>query len=258
MRRSARTAAWLALQVAVFLLLWEAVIRVFQVRPIMLPSPGAVLQTAIVMKGVLLQAAGYTLAEAVAGGLAGTLLGLALAVTFVYLEPLERGLFPFFVASQAVPIVAFSAIVVMWVGSGPLANVAIAAYIAFFPVVVNMVHGLRACDPEAVNLMRAYGATEREIFWKLRVPTSLPHFFVAVKLSATFGLVGAIVGDFFGGTTGVGAILVTALYAEETAKLLLGILMAAVLGRLMFGAVSGLDRAVVWWHDYEGHRQEVI
>ncbi len=247
----------IVVRLAIFVAAWDVAVRVFHVRPYLVPAPWVVARTFWNFAGVLTTAAVWTLGETVLGCFTGTLLGVGLAILIVAFEPFERALYPYFVASQAVPIVAFSAIVVMWVGSGVWANVAIAAYLAFFPVVVSTVQGLRSVDRDAVDLMRAFGATPSHVFRKLRLPAALPYFFVALKVAASLSLVGAIVGDFFGGAVGVGGVIVAALYAEETPKLWLAILTAAVLGQLIFAAIGSVDRRLVWWHATAG-REEVI
>ena len=118
--------------------------------------------------------AGYALAVAV---------GLVLAIVLASAPVLERGLFPFFVASQAVPIIAFSAVVILWLGNGPLSKVAIAFYLSFFPITVSVVKGLASCDPGSVALLRTFGARPVQILWKLRMNRPAPT--IATVANAT-------------------------------------------------------------------------
>ena len=141
----------------------------------------------------------YTWREAAIGFGLGALIGIALAAAFVHSRLLERAFVPYVVASQTIPIVALAPMIIFFVGNDVLAVVVVATYLTFFPVTIAMIRGLRSPDPRALELMRSYAASRRTIFWKLRLPASVPYLFTALKIAATASIVGAIVGEGPGG-----------------------------------------------------------
>ena len=147
----------------------------------------------------LLQAAAYTWYEAIIGFAVGALLGLVLATVFVHSRLAARAFVPYVVASQTIPIVALAPLVVFAFGQDVLAVVLIATYLTFFPVTIAGIRGLDSPDPRALELMRSYAASRWKIFWKVRLPASLPYLFTAFKISATASIVGAIIGEGPGG-----------------------------------------------------------
>ena len=178
-----------------------------------------------------------TFRVAFGGFLLGGLLGFALAVLFLQIPVVERGLLPYVIGSQTVPILAIAPMVVVGLGrmGAPswAAKVAVAAYLTFFPVTVNMLRGLRTVDPDALALMRALAATPRQVFLKLRFPAALPYLFTALKISATASVVGAIIGELpVGSRFGMGVVIINGAqyYNWQPANLWAAILVSALLG----------------------------
>jgi NitT/TauT family transport system permease protein len=201
---------------------------------------------------VLFDSAVFTAKEAATGFVLGAVVGFALAILLAHSRLLERGLLPYIVASQTVPILAIAPMVVVWMGSlGSPAwfSVAIiAAYLTFFPVTINSLRGLLSVDPRALELMRSYAGNRWQILWKLRVPASLPYLFSALRVAAAGCVVGAIVGELPSSIQdGLGgAILNFAQYYSFQPKNLWATnVVAAALGILFFVAVVLLERLVV-------------
>src|ERR671937_1226807 len=144
---------------------------------------------------ILLKAAAFTAKEAAVGFALGAVLGFALGVLLAHFRILQRGLLPYVVASQTVPILVVAPMVVVYLGSrgvpGWFSVSVIAAYLTFFPVTINTIRGLQAADRRALELMRSYAAGGWRVLWKLRVPSALPYIFAALKVSATASVVGA-------------------------------------------------------------------
>jgi NitT/TauT family transport system permease protein len=198
--------------------------------------------------GVLLKAAAHTAREAVVGFLLGASTGFLLAIVFVHSRILERGLLPYIVASQTIPILAIAPMVVVWMGAGLWSVALISAYLTFFPVTINTLRGLRSADPRAHELMNSYAASRWSVLWKLRVPTSLPFLFTALKIAAPASVVGAIIGELPSSIQGglAGAILnFNQYYIAEPASLWATNIIAALLGIAFFGAVALTERLVV-------------
>ena len=197
---------------------------------------------------ILVRASLFTLREAVAGFLIGSTFGFVLGVFFAHSLILERGLLPYVVASQTVPLLAIAPMVVIWLGGNWLSVALIAAYLTFFPVTINTLRGLRSPEPSAVELMNSYAANRWDILWKLRVPAALPYIFTALKVSATACVVGAIIGELPSGIAdGLGRVILTfnQYYATGPEKLWASIIAAALTGIFFFVVIVTLERIFV-------------
>jgi NitT/TauT family transport system permease protein len=187
--------------------------------------------------GVLVDAARFTMQEALVGFVLGTLLGLFLGIVFVHSPLLERGLVPYVVASQTIPILAIAPMVVVWLQAGWWAVALIAAYLTFFPVTINTLRGLRSPDPRALELMKSYAAPRWTVLWKVRFPAAAPYIFTALKISATTSVVGAIIGELPSGiSTGLGGAILNfaQYYISGPPKLWATIVLAAAVGIVFF------------------------
>lgn len=200
----------------------------------------------------LLKNALFTWREAATGFLGGSALGFLLGVAFARSKLLERGLMPYVVISQTVPLIAIAPMVVIWgsaVGWPAWVSVSlIAAYLTFFPVTINTLRGLLSPPATATELMRSYAATPSQMLWKLQVPAALPYVFTALKVSATASVIGAIIGELPAGLNeGLGRSLLTFsyYYISGPEKLYGAILVSALLGIAFVGLVSGVERLVV-------------
>jgi NitT/TauT family transport system permease protein len=192
----------------------------------------------------LFDASLYTWREALIGFAIGALLGLVLATAFVHSRLLERAFVPYVIASQTVPIIALAPMIVFAFGANVTSVVIITTYLTFFPVTIAMIRGLRSFDPRAMELMRSYAASRRAIFWKLRLPASLPYLFTALKISATASIVGAIIGEGPGGISdGLGRVIITfnQYYITGPEKLWASIVAAAILGVTFFLCVRAVE-----------------
>ena len=187
--------------------------------------------------GYLVSAAAYTWGEALIGFAIGALIGIVLAAIFVHSLFAERAFVPYVIASQTIPIVALAPIIVVGFGRGLTSVVIIATYLTFFPVTISQMRGLRSPDPRSLELMRSYAAGRWQIFWKLRMPASLPYLFTALKVAAAAAIVGAIIGEGPGGVKdGLGRAIVNfnQQYITGPEKLWATILIASLTGILFF------------------------
>jgi NitT/TauT family transport system permease protein len=201
---------------------------------------------------VLWDAALFTAKEAAVGFFMGATFGFVLAVILAHSRLLQRGLLPYIVASQTVPILAIAPMVVIWLGGRGLPDwlsvSVIAAYLTFFPVAINTLRGLESADPRALELMRSYAANRWRILWKVRVPASLPFLFAALKVSATASIVGAIIGELPASIqSGLGGAILNfnQYYASSPPSLWATNLVAAALGITFFLAVVIAEKLVV-------------
>lgn len=201
---------------------------------------------------ILLKAAFFTWRSAVIGFVLGGLVGFGLGVLFVRSSLAERGLMPYVVASQTVPIIAIAPILVVWAGRLDLPNwvpvAAISAYLAFFPVAINTLRGLRSPAATATELMRSYAASPSQVLWKLQVPAALPFLFPAFKIAATASVIGAIVGELPAGLSeGLGRALLSfaSSFSSSPEKLFASVLIAALVGIFFVGLVALAERILL-------------
>ncbi len=201
---------------------------------------------------VLWDAALFTAKEAAVGFALGASIGFALGAILAHSRLLQRGFLPYIVASQTIPILAVAPMVVVWFGGRGFPDwfsvSIIAAYLTFFPVAINTLRGLTSVDPRALELMRSYAASPLHIFWKLRLPTSLPYLFTAFKIAATASVVGAIIGELPASIQdGLGGAILNfnQYYSTTPENLWATNLVAAALGITFFLVVVAAERIVV-------------
>lgn len=187
-----------------------------------------------------------TLNATFVGFLIGTVLGVLLAVGIVHSRVMDMSVMPWAIVSQTIPIVALAPMIIVVLYSigvqGLLPKAVISAYLSFFPVVVGMVKGLRAPDAMQMDLMRTYSASRATVFWKLRLPSSVPYLFASLKIAIAASLVGAIVGELPVQKGGLGARMLAGSYYGQTAQIWAALLMAAALAALLVWAISAAER----------------
>ena len=231
------------------ILLWQALVVAFDVQEFLLPKPTVIAQTLWDERGTLWHAGIYTFKEALGGFALGSGLALLVAVVFAAFRPLGTAFMPFAVAANAVPIIAFAPIFNNWFGLlNPFSKMAIAAVLCFFPVLINALRGLTSVDPRAVELMRSYAAGRTSIFRRVRIPASLPHVFAGLKIASVLSMIGAIVGEYFGGPTD--ALGVTILNASSYTNFPVawaGIVLASAFGIVFYAAVALAERLTTSW-----------
>jgi NitT/TauT family transport system permease protein len=193
--------------------------------------------------------AGVTLTATLLGFGLGLLLGVAIAIGVVHNRVLDRGLLPWIIASQTIPILAIAPMVVVVLGSlgypALVSKAVISMYLCFFPVAIGMVKGLRSPDPLQLDLMRTYSAGGSQVLAKLRLPAALPFLFASAKVAIATSLIGAIVGELpTGAQAGLGARLLQGSYFGQTVQIWSALLMASLLGVVLVAAVGWLERGV--------------
>lgn len=242
---------------AVGLALWEGMAALFQVPGWLLPRPSNIGMEMASSYPLLLGHTWVTLQEVLVGVAASLVAGVSVAMAIAYWRTVERALYPFVIASQAVPIVAIAPILLIWFGYGLLPKVIVVVLISFFPIVVNMVDGLRSVDPDMVNMMRTLGARRRHVFTKVQIPGSLPFLFSGVRIALAVSVIGAVIGEWVGSSAGLGYLILQSTPRFLTARVFAAILILALLGMTLFFAVSPLERLVMRWYR-TGKREKVL
>lgn len=241
------------LAVVGLIVLWQAVVTIFAVPTFMAPSPLEVIHAFGENGAVLWANLLPTLLEAALGFVFGNLVAILLAVWFVYSATAEKAFYPIAVIIKSIPIIALAPILVLIFGNGIAPKIIIAGLICFFPTLVNMVQGLKSASPAMLDLMRVLSASRAEIFWKVRLPASLPFLFAALKIAATSSVMGAIVAEWIGSSYGLGALIIEATYNFRSPLLYATVVIAAGLAVALFFVVSFIERRVVRWKPETQH-----
>jgi NitT/TauT family transport system permease protein len=238
----------IAATLVVTLLVWEAAVRLFHVRPFVLPAPSAIFSEFLATPGYLARNALYTLYSTFFGFALAVLIGFALAVAIVHSRFLERTLYPYLIVLNSIPKVALAPLFVMWLGVGIEPKIAIALMIAVFSIVIDTILGLRSVDLDMLSLAKASRASQWQILFKIRLPNALPSMFAGMKVGIAFALVGAIVGEFVAGQVGLGAMIMQAQGSFDSARAFAAIILLAVMGTVLFYLVELAERLCLPWH----------
>jgi NitT/TauT family transport system permease protein len=220
---------------------WEALVRGFDLPPWLLPAPSAI-AARFVKATNLFYHSGLTVLEALAGFAVSAVLGITLSALIVHSRFLERGVFPYIIISNAIPIIAIIPLLTIWFGFGIAPKIMIASIITFFPIVTNTTRGLKSADRRILDFMRSINATRREVFFKVQLPTAVPYIFAGFKIAASLSLVGAVVAEFYGSDRGLGYLVITSATQLRTDLLFVSIIVLAALGVSLFALFGYLER----------------
>jgi NitT/TauT family transport system permease protein len=232
------------------IVLWESIVQGFDIDNFLLPAPTDIVATLRDDWGTLWNAAFFTFREAFAGFVIGCGAGFLAASAIARFALLRTAVMPYAVAAGAVPIIAFAPITNNWFGvTGMSSKIAIAAILCFFPMLVNTMKGLTSVPASSIELMHSYAASELTIFRRVRLPSALPFVFSGLKVGTVLAMIGAIVGDYFGGAPGALGVQIrrwVGIFAFDEAWA--GIVLASALGIVFYGSVALVERVAMAWH----------
>ena len=229
------------------LIVWEAAVRLFHVRPIMLPPPTAVLAELADEWAFYLDHATYTLLTTLAGFVIAVVVGVVIAMLLVASPMFEQAIYPLIVGFNSVPKVAIAPLFVVWLGTGSEPKVAIAFLIAVFAIIVDGVHGLRSVPADVLDLSKVLKGSTLDFFLKVRLPCAMPSILTGMKVAISLALVGAIVGEFVASQRGLGYVILSSQGTFDTTRVFAAVLMLAVIGIGLFGTVGWLERRATPW-----------
>jgi len=245
---SGRALAWpLAVSLAV-LGVWEAAVAVLRVKAVLLPRPSVIAGVLWRQGPLILEHMWPTFYQIVLGFLLALAGGVLVAVLITYSEIVRKGFYPLIVVSQIVPKVAVAPLFVVWFGLGDLSRLLLAFLIAFFPIVINTASGLTSVEDDFVRMARACLGSRWQIFTKIRLPHALPLIFGGMKISITLAVIGVVVAEFVAAQRGIGYLIVMANGLLDTPLMMAAIAALSAMGLVLYGAVAGLERLVVYWH----------
>ncbi|MCG5219293.1 ABC transporter permease [Streptosporangium sp. KLBMP 9127] len=259
--RSKKLLPWIStpLILLVFFLAWDLFVRVYEVSELVLPPPLTVFESLaeVVADPVTWDHARVTAIETIGGFLIALVCGVAAGVVLGKVAWMERSLRPMIVASQVVPKVALIPLFVIWFGFGMTSKVIISAMLAFFPIMLNVQLGVRSVEAGQREVMRSLSASRWQTFTHLELKSTMPYVFAGMEVGIVFAIIGTIVGEYLGGSEGLGYLVVRTLNELDAPALFAVIILLSVLGLMLYFAVHGLKRFFIPWHESVYSQQDV-
>ncbi|MEV0687340.1 ABC transporter permease [Nocardia sp. NPDC050378] len=234
--------------VAVLVVAWWAVTRFELVEPYILPSPADTWRTTVDNSAYLLENTWVTTYETVVGFIIAALIGEAVALVMIYSRGVERTMYPLILFAQVIPKIAIAPLFIVWLGFGTSPKILVAVLMAFFPIVISGMAGLRSVDPEILELTSTMGASNWKTFVKVRFPASLPQLMSGLKIAATLAVTGAVVGEFVGANEGLGYVILQANGNIDTAMLFAALIIMSLLGIILFAIIEIAEQFLIPWH----------
>jgi ABC-type nitrate/sulfonate/bicarbonate transport system permease component len=233
--------------------LWQALADtgaladMLNVESFLVPSPAEIASSLWDNRTLLVEETWVTLREILLGFLCGLLAGLGFALVLRLSGLLRRATYPLMVAFQAVPVLVFAPILVVWFGFGIGPKLAIVALVCFFPITVATVDGLRSVDPETIKMMRTLDASRWQLLWRVESPTSLPFAFSGARIAVAFAPIAAVFGEWAGAESGLGNLIRQDNAQLETARVFAAVAILAAIGVALYGLLALAERCIVTW-----------
>lgn len=238
---------WISVTTVLFLVvLWQVLVRVNEVPSYLLPAPTDIFHEMVKEYRLILMHLQYTLAGIFGGYFLAFFFALTMSMLMIRFRVLERMIMPVFISIQTVPKIAIAPLILLWVGAGLSSKVLLVAAIAFFPIVINTMAGFKAVDRNLLDVFRSVNATERHIFFRLRVPYAMPYIFAGLRIATTLAVLGAIVSEWLAASNGIGYLLLSGSFNFNAARSFAAIIVLAVIGMSFFGLMSVVERRFSW------------
>jgi NitT/TauT family transport system permease protein len=232
---------------AMILALWAIACAVFRIPEVVLPAPDRVFVAFVDSADMILREGWVTLLETVLGFALAMLVGLPLAVAIANSRPLNLMFYPLLVALQSVPKVALAPIILVWLGTGLGSKLAIVWLVAFFPIIIDTAAGLRSTPRELVQLARSLKASPWQMFYKVQFPAALPFVLTGAKVAITLAVIGAVIGEFMGSSSGLGYLLLSATSQLNTPLAFAALFALSILGLAVYAAVEIVEVLIARW-----------
>ncbi len=235
--------------ICAIVIVWEVAVFLVGWPSYLVPRPSAVVQRLAANPGFFLTQGGITLAEALTGLAVGAGGAFVIGAAMAHWRLLERALLPLAIVVKVTPVVTIAPLLILWFGFGPTPKVIIAAILTFFPMLIASVSGLRSVDPAAYDVLRSLGASPRQVFFALRLPSALPMVLAGAKVCATLSIIGAVVAEWVGADRGLGRAILLANTNLDTPTVFAGVVTLGLMGVLLVAALSLIERHVLFWHE---------
>jgi NitT/TauT family transport system permease protein len=229
------------------LVVWQTVDVAFDVPTYILPSPIGIVQTVIANPALLATSLSVTLGEALAGFAIGSIVGLVLAIVLILIPILETALIPLVIAVNSVPSVAFVPLALIWFGLGMSSKIALGTFAVSFVVLLNGLSGIKRAEPDAINLLKSFGAGRLGILWRLQLPAAMPSVVTGLRIGLARASITVIVAEMLGAYTGLGQIIYQATAQVDTLLVWAAVFVASAGSLAAYGILVAIDQKCVWW-----------
>ena len=227
------------------ILLWLVLSTAEVIPAYMLPSPVKVIQAFIADFDIIMEHAGYTLAESALGLVLSIAIGFVCAVVMDRFVYIKKAFYPLLVITQTVPVIAIAPLLILWFSYGMAPKILLVIIVCFFPMTVGFLDGFASADPDEIKLLRSMGANSIQVFRHLKLPHSLPHFFAGLKISASYCILAAVTSEWLGGVNGLGVYMTRVKKSYAFDKMFAVIILVSVLSLLLMGLISLLEKKLM-------------
>jgi len=234
------------LLVMTLVVLWQVLVRLFEVPAFLLPAPTDIVRLMIDEWPLIQMHTLSTIWSITSGYVAAALFALFVSAIMIRYPLVERLIMPIFVGLQSVPKIAIAPLILVWVGAGAGSQILVVASIAFFPIVINTMAGFKEVDRGLADVFRSVYASERQMFFRLRLPYAMPYIFAGLRIATTLSVLGAIVAEWLAASNGLGYLVLSGSFNFNTARSFAAIIMLAAIGTTFFASVSWLERIFSW------------
>lgn len=232
------------------LILWELATRLGGVPAYILPAPTSILRTLVTDAPRLIPHTITTLQEALLGFGLAVVFALILSILMDRLPLVKKALYPLLVLSQTVPIIALAPLFVLWFGFGMLPKIIVVVLVCFFPVAISLIEGFASVDTELVDMMRSMGASQRALFYHVKLPAAGVSFFSGLRIAVTYSIMGAVIGEWLGGSSGLGVYMMRVKQSFDTTKVFAVIVVIVLLSMGLFKLMTGIQKWVMPWDQH--------
>ncbi|SHE32073.1 ABC transporter permease [Alkalibacter saccharofermentans] len=233
--------------IALALVLWQIIVQVRNVPGYILPSPTRIASALVRDFELIRYHSARTLYASFVGFGFSIVLAFILAIIMDSFEIIKKALYPLLVISQTVPIIAIAPLLIIWFGFGTLPKIIIVVIVCFFPIVISLVHGMESIDEDYLRLFKTMKATKLQVFYHLKLPFALVHFFSGLKIAATYMIMSAVIGEWLGGDRGIGVYMLRAKNAYALDRVFASILIIVIMSILIIYAIEILGNRVLHW-----------
>lgn len=247
-RRILRNAALPVLSAIVGLIVWEIVVRAFDIPAYLLPAPTEVVEVLFNRFPYLMTNLGYTMFSALLGFTLAMILGVGLGIAIASSPVVDRVVYPWLVISHAIPKVVVAPLLLVWIGFGVKSGVIFVVFFTFFTIVVNTVMGLKSADPDLLHMVRSMGASKMKVLWKIKLPNALPNIFTGIKIAATLAPVGAVIGEFVASNRGLGYVLIQAVGSMSIDLAFAAVFLVSGFGVIVWYLAELIEKRILPWH----------
>ena len=231
-----------------FIVLWEIIVKVRDIKEYILPAPSAILNEFIKSKDLLLSHSLTTITETILGFILGVILAVILSVVMSNFKIIRNIFYPFLILSQTVPLIVVAPLITIWFGIGIISKLIVCVLVVFFPVALSLTEGLNSYDRDYEELLQCMNASKIQIFTKVKLPSALVHFFSGLKLAAAYAVMGAVMSEWTGAQKGLGIFLTRSMKSFKTAAMFTSIGIISLFSILLFVLISIIEKKTIKWN----------